>query len=305
LYKYYFNLQRKRFERWVHELGLPLWLAYLLIPIFLTLFVEALFIKTTFPAGILSICGLYYPAKLSEEHRTDFLQSLFAENFIKIRILENLIVSSPFIFALLIKMQFLYATSLLLSIIALSFLKGRSLSSKSYNKLFSKYPFEFTSNIRLTGPIFLLSYFLCGIGLCVENYNLSAFSLGLIFFMTMMFYANQEVKYFIWIYDKSVYNFIKHKFMTGAKYSLTAALVIIISICWFAPQFWYIVLIIVVCGLANLLNIIIIKYGVYPKEYGLFDSLAIVLCIIMPPLLLLTIPYYYKKLSTSIKPLLS
>ena len=187
----------------------------------------------------------------------------------------------------------------------LSFWRCKSFSSKSYQKLFSKYPFEFTSNIRLTAPIFILSYFLCGMGLYVDNYNLSAFSLALIFFMTMTFYSSQEAKYFIWIFDKSVDQFIFHKFISGLKYALISSLPIIISICWFAPQHWHIVALIVMSGLVNLLNIIIIRYGIYPKEYGLFDSLAILFCVLMPPISLISIPFYYKKLSTSIKPLLS
>jgi len=305
LFSYYFNLQRKRFERAVQEFGLAPWLAYTLIAFIFTLFVHLLYIKTSFPAAILTFSGLIYPFKLSQEKRTDFLKSLFTEHFNKIRLLENLFVSIPVMIALFIKLEFLYLAVLMISLIILSFWRGKSLSSKSYNKLFSKYPFEFTSSIRLTAPIFILSYFLCGMGLYVDNYNLSVFSLALIFFMTMTFYSIQEAKYLIWIFDKSVDQFIFHKFISGLKYALISSLPIIISICWFAPQHWYIVALIVICGLANLLNIIIIRYGIYPKEYGLFDSLAIVFCVLMPPFALISIPLYYKKLRTSIKPLLS
>lgn len=305
MYSYYFNLQRKRFERGVQEIGLSLWLAYVSIPLIYIVFVKLLFIKTSFAPGILTALGVFYPLKLSEEKRTDFLKSLYADHFSTIRLLENIIISIPVIIALLIKLKFVYAIVLLAIVTILSFWQAKSYSNAAYIKIFSKNPFEFTSGIRLTSPLFLLAYFLCGMGLYVANYNLSAFSLALIFFMTLIFYSNQEVKYFIWIFNKSVHDFIMYKFITGTKYVLISSSPMIISICWVTPGYWYILAIIIICGLANLLNIIIIRYAIYPKEYGLLDSLAIVFCIMMPPLVLVTIPHYYKKLNTSIKPLLS
>ena len=305
MYKHHLRLQRLRFERWLTEIGIIPWIAYLLIPVLYILFLYLLFHKTETASIILCGLALFAVSKLSEERRVDFLKTLYAEKYIKIRAVENGILLTPFLLALIIKSAWVESIVLLIAGFSLCFWNGKSIISKSRFKLFSHTPFEFTSNFRISFPIVLLIYISAGMGFYVSNYNLSAFCLGAIFFVTMMYYGQQEIKYFIWIYDKTTDGFIKHKILTAWKYGLMIAAPILITFLILAPEYWMILLLIVLSGLANLVNIIIIRYAVYPKEYGLLDSLAIVFGVMAPPCILFTAPYYYKKLDNTIKPYLS
>ena len=102
--KNYFNLLLVLTNRKIKAAGLHPGLGYLLGLAAFILLGEYLFQKTSFAKYLVILSCLSFQFQLSEKNRTDFLQSTFGDKTKnKIRILENLMVSIPFVSFLLYK----------------------------------------------------------------------------------------------------------------------------------------------------------------------------------------------------------
>ncbi|MFN9379927.1 MAG: hypothetical protein ACK6BQ_08115, partial [Bacteroidota bacterium] len=96
--KNYFNLLLVLTNRKIKKAGLTPGLGYLLALAAFILLAEYLFQKTSFAKYLVILSCLSFQFQLSEKNRTDFLQSTFGDKTKnKIRILENLMVSIPFV----------------------------------------------------------------------------------------------------------------------------------------------------------------------------------------------------------------
>ena len=56
---------------------------------------------------------------------------------------------------------------------------------------------------------------------------------------------------------------------------------------------WWILLLLVFTGISFLIVIILAKYAAFPNEIQLPQAIVLAACVWFPPLLLLTIPYFY------------
>jgi len=305
LISYYLKLQKTRIERWCIEIGLHPILSYFVVIVGFFAFVELLYYKTDHAPLILSFLSLYFIQGLSDNDKTEFLQRLSQNNYRQIRLAENMIACVPASIILFVKGNILIGLVHIVLCILLSQWRRKSSLSRTYQNWFSKYPFEFTSGIRLLFPISLLAYFLCFMSIENLNFNLGAFALGLGFVVSMWIYAYQKAQYFIWLFNCSIQEFIKRKFKTAVYYSLIIYSLIIIVLAIYFPHQWLVILLMIIAGILNILNMIVIKYAAYPREYGLIQTLSIIFCVLMPPLTIISIPYYYNKLSLSLKAYLS
>jgi len=117
-------------------------------------------------------------------------------------------------------------------------------------------------------------YALAIIGICVDNFNLAIFAFAISLLNTINFYAKPEATFYVWTH---------------------ITLPIGISLLIFYIQYWYIACIILLMGMLYLLLMLLGKYAYYPAEVNIIQMLALAFSILIPPFLLISIPYFYVK----------
>lgn len=283
-------------NRRLRAFGLAPVLAY---PLGLILFVGLsfyIFYKTPHAAYLYPVLALSLVANLSKKERNVFLQYCFPERkYQRLRIIENLLVAVPFILFLIVKMAFLEALGLMLLAILLSFIKAGSFYDYRLPTPFYRYPFEFTVGFRKAFLFLLLVYFVATMGFWVDNFNLSIFALVLIFTTTLTFYTVPEAPFYVWIFAQKPNQFLLHKIWIAVTYANLLALPISIAALILYPSFWWVILLAQLVGTFFLVAVILAKYADFPKEIGLPAAIFLAVAIPFPPVLLLIIPYFYKR----------
>ncbi|SFC32446.1 hypothetical protein SAMN05421780_104259 [Flexibacter flexilis DSM 6793] len=280
-------------------------LAYLMLIVGFIVFSLYLFSKTEFAQYIYVFYALVLIGKLSEIRRTEFLKLCFGNvKLKKIRIIENIICSFPFLLFLLYKQFFLLAFILFISTIFLPFVNFRTTFNFVIWTPFSKQPFEFIIGFRNTFYLFFIAYILGIVAVYINNFNLGAFSILLVFLTTLSYYTKPENEYYVWIFNGNSRNFILQKIKISIFFSTLIVLPIIVILLIYYPQNVGIILLLLLIGWAFLISIIAAKYSAYPDEMNIPQGIFFALCIWFPPILILVIPYLFKKAENRLKYLL-
>jgi hypothetical protein len=242
------------------------------------------------------LCAVALAGKLSESKRIDFLKICFGNFKLKrIRITENLIVTVPFVIFLLFKQQFLFAGILLILTILLALVHFRTTINFTVPTPFYLRPFEFTAGFRNTFYLVLAAYALTTIAVVVGNFNLGVFALLLVFAITLTYYMKPENAYYVWIFNVNSREFLLAKLKTAMLYAGFLVLPILVTLGIFFPQHIVILLAFLLLGLAYLVCMIVSKYAAYPDELSLSQGIMLALCIWLPPLLIIMIPFLFRK----------
>ena len=233
---------------------------------------------------------------LGESTRNEFLKATFTKaDYRRIRGLENLFFLFPFSLYLVYEQQYFIAVLLLLIGIGFSFIQSGLSTNFVLPTPFYKYPFEFMVGFRQTFWVFILLYLLGGIALSVGNFNLGVFALVLVFFACWPFYGTAEPVYYVWIHAATPSAFIQQKMKIALLYSFLLsfpiALVLFIG---YQEKLLYILLAMLI-GMAFLLLNLLGKYAFYPASLPIIQGFLLVFCILFPPLLLIMLPYLYRK----------
>jgi len=238
----------------------------------------------------------YLSLHLAETGRNDFLKICFKDNsYRRIRIVENLLVALPFIAFLLYKHCFLLASLLLALMIFSATVNTRPRFSWVIPTPFAKNPFEFTVGFRNTFYLFALAYGLTVIAVAVDNFNLGAFALILTLFVPCSFYLKPENPYFVWLFNLSPARFLYCKMTTAWLYSLMLSFPVILVLSLFYVENAGILLLCFLWGLTFLTLFILVKYSSFPDEAGVLEGIILLLCLFLPPLLVMMIPYYFNQ----------
>lgn len=255
-----------------------------------------IFAKSEFAVYVYLLFALVLIGRLSESKRTEFLKICLGDTQMKkIRLIENLICTTPFLIFLIYKHYFPYAALLwiLAAILALVHFKT-SLNFTIWTP-FSKRPFEFTTGFRNSLFLLLGTYVLTLIAISVKNFNLGVFAMLLVFATTLSYYAKPENEYFVWIYNLDPKQFLLEKIRTGILFSSVLALPIVISLSFFFYQNLGLTFLIFFIGWAYLINMIVSKYSAFPDEMNIIQGFLFALSLWFPPLLIVMIPYFFKK----------
>ncbi len=280
-------------------------LAYLILTVGFVGLSIYLFHKTEFAEYIFLLSALTLIGKLSETRRTEFLKICFGDTKLKkIRVTENLICSLPFLIFLLYKQLFLSALLLLVLATTLALLTFRTTLNFTIWTPFSKSPFEFTTGFRKTFYLFFAAYALTAIAVSVNNFNLGVFAMLLVFATTLSYYTKPENEYYVWIYNVNAKEFLFSKIKTAILFSTSLALSIAIVIAIFYPQNIGILLLFFLVGWTFLISVIVSKYSAYPDEMNITQGILLALCIWFPPILVILIPYLFKKSENRLSSLL-
>jgi len=264
-----------------------------------------LFFKTEYANYFYVLIALIIVFKYSEINRNDFLKFTFPkENYFKIRILENFITVTPFIIFLSFKKELF----LILLLVALSsviiLLSVNKKSALTIPTPFYKKPFEFIVGFRIWIGIFLFAYFLTAMSVIYQNFNLGIFSLMLIFLVCLSFYNEPENEFYVWVHNLKVNGFLFDKIKTAIIFSTIISLPITLALLFFFQTNTQVIICFQVLGYCYLLTVILAKYSMYPQKMNLPQGILLALSIIMPPLLLALVPFFYLQSFRKLKEIL-
>jgi hypothetical protein len=289
----YFSLQWRMTLRNLRAFGInPLVGIILSIAAFLLVTVF-LYDRTGYAPYIILLATIAAVYPLNEGRRFEFLKTIFThKNVVRIRIIENLVISIPFLIVLLIKKQFVLAGVLEIMAVGLSFITSRKSSNFVLPTPFGKTPFEFMTGIRRSLLIIVLAYAIAIVSIAIDNFNLGAFALILIFLTGLSFYSQPENEYYVWNYSLTPRKFIFQKIFIAIIHSslLTAPALLTLMIAF--SNIW-ILLLIQMLGYLALTTIILTKYAAFPNQINIPQFIILILSLQFPPILIFVIPYFH------------
>ena len=301
----YFGLQLIMFKRQLIEFGLNPILGFIIILAAFYGFSIYLFSRIEHANYIYILIALITVFQYSEIKRNDFLKFIYPKNnYFKIRILENLIKVTPFIFFLTCKIEFYSVLLLIVASILFSFLSTNNKVTSTIPTPFYRKPFEFIVGFRKSLIGFLFAYFLTATSLIYQNFNLGIFSLVLIFILCLSFYSEPENEFYVWIHKLNVNGFLFDKIITAIIFSTIISLPITLSLLIFFQTNILAVLGLQALGYCYLLTVILAKYSAYPKKINLPQGILLGLSLTMPPLLLALAPFFYIQSKNRLKEIL-
>lgn len=282
----------------------PLLAYIILIFVFIRLSVY-LFYKTEFAEYVYLLFALTLTGKLSETRRNEFLKFCFGDSKLKkIRIIENLILTFPFLVFLIYEQRFLSASILIILTTILALASFRTNLTFTLWTPFSKRPFEFTTGFRNTFYLFLAAYALTFIAVFVNNFNLGVFAMLLVFATTLGYYTKPENEYYVWTYNLAPKQFLFSKIKTAMLFSFLIIFPILFTLGVFFQQNINVLSLFFLLGWAFLICMIVSKYAVFPDEMNLTQGILLALCLWFPPLLIVLIPYLFRKSENRLSSLL-
>ncbi|WP_298427238.1 ABC transporter permease [uncultured Kordia sp.] len=295
--KFYFILQYKRIYRHIDEFGVIPFIGFAILIVIFIGISKTIFSNLPSANYFYILIGLSLSVKLGTVQRTVFLKKCFPkQTFWKVRMLENTFFILPFSIFLIYKQLYLEAIAIHVLAIGTSFLNNIGIQSKTIPTPFGKKPFEFIIGFRNSFWVFILAYALTYISIAVGNYNLGVFGLIVVFVTCMSHYSKPEPLYYIWIHSLTPKAFLYDKIKTAIIFTGLLVLPIIIALSIYFPllelQF---TLLFTVIGFCFIMLTILGKYHNYPSNIPLFQTFAMLVSLVFPPLLFLFIPIFYKK----------
>ena len=307
---YYFKLQYTMLRRKLSVMNnyADPWVDYSLALFFAFVFIGlSLFLLSSgdYAGYIYALISLATTTMLSDARRNDFLKICFGKDeYIRLRIVENLILVSPFVLFLIIKLQFVPMIILLVLSVCIVWVDVKKSYSFVIPTPFYKRPFEFTVGFRVTFLFIVFAYFLTVMAVRVDNFNLGAFSMIAILLLVSCYHVYPEKEYFVWIYGFTPLEFIMEKLKTAYIYTflLCLPIVLLLTVCYITQV--GVLLLFLLLGYLYLTAVILVKYSAYPNDMDLKDGAILFLCLFVQPFLLVVIPVYAKRAMKQMRGLL-
>lgn len=292
----YFKIQFRRFVRSSKSIGLNPIAGVLISTLVFYMLSYYLFRKVKYAEVIYSFLLVISIYPLSYSDRNDFLKTIFKpKTYIRIRLLENLIVSIPFLVFLVMEKHFYLSVILILTLIVFSIYSKAGKSSVVIPSPFSKKPYEFTVGFRKTYGVVILLYSIFAISIYVKNFNLALVALFGLYILCMNFYSKQEPIFYVWVNAKSSSVFLKDKIFTSVLYSFFFSLPVSLVLSASFPANIFLVIITVFIGVLNVCICVVGKYSNYPHAINLSQILQIVLVFLFTPSFVFVFPNLYKQ----------
>lgn len=303
--KEYFTLQFKMLNRQLTEWGIEPIIGYIVgVFAFIGLSIK-LFEETQYGEYIYIVLPLSLVIKMSEVNRNEFLKLCYPKiEFIKLRLIENLIFSIPIIIFLIYKEKYLISILLLISICLLTVVDLKNKTNFTLPTPFYKHPFEFVVGFRTNYLLYFFAYFLTFMSISVGNFNLGLFSLILVLLSCLNYYTNSENEFYVWIFSLTPKEFIMYKLKNIILYSTILSLPILISLSVFFFTKIDIILGFQCLGYLFIFTTMLAKYSVFPEKLNIKFGIVFALIFWLPPLLLLIIPYLYIQSTKKLKEIL-
>ncbi len=303
--KFYFRLQILRVGRFFRETGVQPVVGGVLIGILFVGSSLLLFEKLDSAVYVYVGLAILLISPLNNTVRIEFLKGLFNRNVFKlIRIFENVIVALPFGLVLMWQGEYIFSGLLVLLGALMSLFSFGGPISLVIPTPFGNQPFEFPRGFRQMLWAFILVYILATISVIVGNYNLGVFSLALIYLISLSFYNKPEPLYFVWTHACNTESFLKKKMLSAVKYVTLLAFPIAIALVLLNPHSALIIVAVLVIGPFYTILSLLAKYAYYPSEINIIPAFSIALSIVIPPLVLFAIPFFYRQSLNNLRPVL-
>ncbi len=252
-----------------------------------------LFYRISYAPVLYVLLALSVLFGLTETRRNEFLKICYSgSGKNKIRILENLMVSFPFLLFLVYKGLLLFICILLFFSWLLAMLNFSVSLHFTIPTPFRKRPFEFTSGFRNTFWFLAAAYLLAIIAVWVNNFNLGIFAQLTVFATTLSYYSRPEHEYYVWSHAGNAGKFLLGKIGTGLLFSSVLVLPLVLMLSLVFTKDIVAIVMFLLAGYAFLVCMILAKYAAYPKQLNLPQTVIMGLCIYFPPLLGVVIPYF-------------
>jgi hypothetical protein len=160
----------------------------------------------------------------------------------------------------------------------------------------------------------------------VNNFNLGVFSLLAIFLMVLCYYLKPEDEFYVWSYSLTPAKFLLEKLKTAYLFTFYLYLPILLLLCItslsslrgsFLPYLRSnpplndlffgnigLLFLVILMGYLYLTAIILAKYSAYTNEMEIKEALLLFICLIVPPVLLVVIPYFANRAVVRLKAIL-
>lgn len=297
----YFTLQYTFVKRQMSDLGINPILGFLLSTLAFLLGSLLLFEKTDFAKYIYLLFCFSTISSLGLVDRSDFLKQLYSyPKYYFIRLIENCMLALPFTLFLFHKLDWIFALICVFGGAALVLLDKKSSMSMTIVTPFGAVPFEFAIGFRKSFLMYAAIVILLIIAIKVDNFNLGAFCLLLIYMLGMSYVGSAEPIHFVWIHVHTSKGFLQHKVLTSFRQVTLLALPIILLLLIFFMSDYLYVFGIAILGSMYLTTVQLGKYSAFPFNMSLPHAIFIGLCFVFPPLLLFLIPFFYKKAITQL-----
>jgi|GEM_PF-418146 len=304
--QHYFKIQFRILNRHIQATGIHPIIAWIGILILLAVFDYSLFKeKTSYAPFLILALPIILQFNLNGKKRNDFLRvTFFEKKYLLIRFIENGLIALPFLFIFITHQCYLLAIALFASSILLLFIKHNMGFRWAIPNPFFRHSFEFIQGYRQSILFIFCLYSLAIIGIYVDNFNLSCAAFVINGLIPIAFFGKLEPKYFIWNYSLDARKFLNHKTKITIRYGLIWNLPFATLLCLCYLEKSWILLLILFLLLLFLLNALLCKYAQYPKSQTLLFSLLLLFSMVVFPLMLWSIPYFYKKSIKELQPLL-
>lgn len=290
--KYYLKIQALIIHRTIRDTGIPPLLLYIVALIAFPYLTVQLFNKSSLAPFLVAGLSIYNILLLNQIDRNNFIKINFRKSFYRIRRVENLIITLPFLLILLVYRQWYLALLCLVSVVTIPMLKPLKPYSKTLVTPFSKRPFEFVTGTRQYFLIVIGCYLLLGIAIYYNNYNLGMFSIFGLYGTCMLFYNMPESKYLVWNYAKTPGGFLVMKCLIALQnaFIITIPAIILTAVCF---QVYGKTILLALLANLFLVNMVLLKYSAFPGQPNIVNVIMFALCLYFPPLLLILIPYNF------------
>ena len=287
------------------DFGVKPSLGFLLIFVGFIVLSEYLFRQIQFAPYLYVFISWSLTATLSAQKRNDFLQLCFHKNdYLKVRMIENSLVTFPFLAFLVYKQFFLIAFILFAVALFLAWSNFRMETNFTLPTPFYKKPFEFIVGFRKSILGILGAILVEFIAISVNNFNLGIFAFALLFLIILSFYTSPEDEIYVWNYNVKPSQFLLSKIKIALGYSSLLTIPFGITLTAFYPEKYLIFIALLLIGLLLIVAVLLAKYAAYPSEMSLSEGIVIALGVSFPPLLLIFIPYFYFKAIQKLTPYL-
>ncbi len=293
---HYLSLQWKLIQRQIIEFGIPLSIALVGAPILFFTLSMAIYYRTDYAGIILITLCFSWQLKISNSKRIEFLKLHYKSSlFLKIRLIENLLVFLPFFIVLALHANWLYLAIAFILTILLVFHKQRRLFHFRLPTPFHKKPFEFIIGFRTFYAFYPICIALLLIGYRVSNPNLAFVALALTSLSSLLFYQLLEPTFWIWIHSTNAKQFLSNKVKTAVFQHLILFMPITIICVLLFPAHWYIGLAILLLSAVYLSITVIAKYANYPNQISVIDGIFVGISMFIPLLMPFSFYYFLKK----------
>lgn len=298
----YFRLQFTRVLRFIEDWGIHPFLGIPLLIFSFLLGSYYLFKELEYARLVYGVVALYFSFSLGELKRNSFIKMLFSvRQYKQVRLLENLIIASPFVAFMGYKMYLIESVSVWVLSGLIALIPAHKSYIPQFKTPFGRWPFEFAVGFRKLFFVYLLAVFVVYKAIEVGNFNLGLFGMEIVFVISILYYFNPEPVFYVWIHKKNTKSFLAHKVGIAVLYSSLLAWPLAGCLTYFFSGKLIVIAGFMLLGYGYLITVILAKYASFPKNISLPQMIIIGFSLYYPIIIIAVIPALFIHVSNRLK----